>query len=394
MFRPREPKAPMRLRVAAGCRLWNPFCNMMLAGRVAAMSGRGIVPTRPITAAVFSGGLGLASYHGGVVEAFQEARRDFDWVAGSSAGAVTAALIAGSPPGDVPRRLRSFWNLPGRNPAIIDTPWAHLQAWGDVARSRLFGSPGHFHPRWPSMSGFKSLYDLDAMRRRLAGLIDFKCLNEGDLRLSIVATDLRTGDPVIFDNRTCKISLDHILASCGFLPEFAPVRIDGRDYVDGGLSLNAPFEPVLDSPEAIDLFVIDLFARDGPLPGSLEAAAERKTDLMFGNQTFLRLQPHLALRALRRQSVYDEQPDRVTCLSYRSGTAEPGPEKSFNFSYDGLARRWQEGLLDARHALVLRQNQQQPLLVVRRSPDSAGKDHGFDKDAVTAPEALRSPAVR
>jgi predicted acylesterase/phospholipase RssA len=37
------------------------------------------------------------------------------------------------------------------------------------------------------------------------------------------------------------------MASCGFLPEFAPLELDGRLLGDGGLSLNAPFDAILDN---------------------------------------------------------------------------------------------------------------------------------------------------
>jgi NTE family protein len=303
-----------------------------------------------VTAIVFSGGLGLASYHAGVFEEYQRRRLPLDWVAGSSAGAVTAALIAGNRPTEVLARLRAFWNMPPSGVApVYDHPFNHLNGWLSAAGSHLLGSSGHFRPRLPTSIGFPSLYDLDTMRRRLAQLIDFEYLNRGAVRLSVAATDVETGDPIIFDTVDGPIELDHLIASCGFLPEFAPVAVDGRIYVDGGLSLNAPFEPVLQTDASLNLFIVDLFARDGLPPASLEAAAERKIDLTFSNQTFLRLKPQLELRALKKAD--QRHSDEVFYLSYQSGPAEPGPEKSFNFSYDGLARRWREGTLDMAHAL-------------------------------------------
>ena len=43
--------------------------------------------------------------------------------------------------------------------------------------------------------------------------------------------------------------------------------------------------------------------------------------------------------------------DDVYLLSYRSGLTEPGPEKSFNFSKDAVAERWNAGFLDMQYAL-------------------------------------------
>jgi NTE family protein len=249
-------------------------------------------PSRTI-GMVFAGGLGLAAYHAGVYQGFAETELPLHWLTGSSAGAVTAALIAGNPRADRIGRLQSFWNIA---PATAQTPnfgkpnsGRHLFGWMGAFRSRLVGSPGHFHPRIPSLNpfAFKSLYDLTPMRERLLRLIDFGRLNSGEIRVCVVATDMQTGEPVTFDSQDEPIRIDHLMASCGFLPEFAPVEINDRLLGDGGLSLNAPFDPFLSSDLEKDLllYVVDLYARDGARPNSLEAAAERKNDLMFGNQT-------------------------------------------------------------------------------------------------------------
>jgi len=183
-------------------------------------------------------------------------------------------------------------------------------------------------------------------------MIDFGRLNSGDIRISIATTDVETGDPVVFDSKDVTIEMDHLLASCGFLPDFAPVEIGGRMLVDGGLSFNAPFDPIFESDIVDDLkvFVIDLYARDGDRPNSLESAAERKNDLLFGNQTFLRLKDKMRLRALRNKIAGAEKGDEIYLLSYRSGSFEPGPEKSFNFSKEAVADRWNAGLLDMQYA--------------------------------------------
>lgn len=307
------------------------------------------------TAIVFAGGLGLAAYHAGAYEALNRHGISPVWLAGSSAGAVTAALIAGNRAEDIMSQLRSFWNLGGAD-AVVDHPWEHLQGWVSAMSAHLFGSAGHFHPRMPSIDPmrFRSLYDLAPMRQRLQGLIDFGRLNSGDVRISIAATDVESGDPVVFDSKHEPIGIDHLMASCGFLSEFAPVDIGGRLLVDGGFSVNAPFDPILESDgEIFTLFVLDLFSRDGDRPRSMEAAAERKNDLMFGNQTFLRLKDKLEIRALRRElsGLPQEIADQVFLLSYRAGPQEPGPEKSFNFSTQGLATRWRSGRADMLQAL-------------------------------------------
>jgi NTE family protein len=303
----------------------------------------------------FAGGLGLAAYHAGAFQAFSERGMPLHWVAGSSAGAVTAALIAGNAQAQRIERLQAFWNFPPVED-VRPAPWRHLAGWMGAIATRLTGSPGHFHPRIPPATPFNfvSLYDLAPMQDRLARLVDFGRLNSGETRVSIATTDIETGDPVMFDSTETQIEMDHLLASCGFLPEFTPVEIGSRLLGDGGLSLNAPFDPVLASPldRDLHLFVLDLYARDGKRPNSLEAAAERKNDLLFGNQTFIRLTCCAELRRQRRQLAGKAEGagDQIVLLSYRPGLEEPGPEKSFELSPTAFAQRWNAGLADMRHA--------------------------------------------
>jgi NTE family protein len=299
---------------------------------------------------VFSGGLGLGAYHAGAYQAFP---LPLHWCCGSSVGAITAALIAGNPPEKRVGALRAYWE---RGHAALDgrgaDPLRHAFAWISALGTRLIGSEGHFHPRLTfDPLRFRSFYDLAPTRERLTKLIDFDRLNGGEVRLTIAATDLETGDAVLFDSPHDRVTLDHILASCGFLPEFEPLQIDGRWLGDGGLSINAPFDPVLAEPMPLHLYVVDLFPRDGKAPASLEAASERKSDLMMANQTYQRLGLALAARRLRWQLERQEGPDdAIHLLSYRPGAEEAGPEKTFDFSTSAIAQRWQAGVLDMQQA--------------------------------------------
>jgi NTE family protein len=344
------------------------------------LRSNGMESTRTTVAMVFGGGLGLAAYHAGAYQSYAQRSTLLHWVAGSSAGALTAALIAGNRSEDRVERLRAFWNYPPveRRPT---TPWRHLYGWMGAIRTRLVGSTGHFHPRVPPATpfAFQSLYDLAPMKQRLMALIDFGRLNNGEVRVCVAATDIETGEPVIFDSDNSRIEVDHLMASCGFLPEFAPVEIGGRLLGDGGLSLNVPFDPVLQSNIEGDLllYVIDLYARDGERPSSLEAAAERKNDLLFGNQTLVRLKYCAELRQLRRKSKPDEARDKIVVLSYRPGLEEPGPEKSFDLSSDALGQRWIAGVLDMEHAKHFARHDD--LVVVRRNKTEDVENVGNSK---------------
>jgi NTE family protein len=292
-----------------------------------------------------------------------------DWLAGSSVGAVNAALIAGSRPDDRIETLRRFWNGGDLWTAFMSAGgWSgelrHVQNWLSVLQTRIFGAAGHFRPRLSlnPMKRFKSLYDLTPMRNRLVTLVDFDRLNNDSVRVSVAATDVETGELVVFDTGAgTRIGMEHLLASCGFLPEFAPVEVDGRLLGDGGLYANAPVEIVLNTWTQGPIFVIDLFASGGTRPASLEAALERKNDLIFGNQT-LRF-----LNAYAKVVRPDLAP--IVYLSYRPSEHEAGPEKTFDLSRATMSDRWKAGMLDMEHALQrMTAGEELPALMTIRRP--------------------------
>jgi NTE family protein len=147
------------------------------------------------------------------------------------------------------------------------------------------------------------------------------------------------------------------MASCGFLPEFAPLEVDGRLLGDGGLSLNAPFDPMLvsDTQGGLLLHVVDLYARDGARPESLEAALERKNDLLFGNQTFIRLKYCLELQKLRRTLKGTQAAGARK--DYAIGRERKNQDrKSRSTSPQPLAQRWHSGFLDMEYSARMQSN--------------------------------------
>ena len=296
-------------------------------------------------AVVFAGGVGLGAYQGGAYEALSKSGHfNADWL-GSSVGAINAALIAGNPPARRVSALREFWSASNFPASFEIGPSLHIQSWMTVLSTRLFGAAGYFTPRLRlnPFDRFQSFYDLEPTRRRVEQLLDFDLLNRGDVRVSIATTDLESGELVTFDTAAGdKLKADHLLASCGFLPEFAPVEIGSRLLGDGGLYANAPVEIVLTEDAERTVFVIDLFASDGSRPTGLESSLERKNDLFFGNQTRRVLDAYCRQKQDRRTIFY---------LSHRASKHDAGPEKTFNYSRHSLRDRWAAGYLDMEAAL-------------------------------------------
>jgi len=342
-------------------------------------------------ALVFSGGIALGAYHAGAYAALHEADDSLHpkWLAGASIGAVIAAIIAGNPPERRVERLRRFWDAAAADVVPLasfglgqlgqEGPWRRAQGWASALQAHLLGRPGMFRPRlFPGAEGdAPGLYDLTPLRGRLEEVIDFGLLNGSKVpRLSVVATDVSTGERIVFDTqRGAHIGAEHLLASCALPPTFAPIEIDGRLLGDGGLSANAPVDLVLDetTPKKLVCLVLDLFAREGGRPRSMADMAARAMDLMFSSQSRLilesrrrehRLRAMVGRLAARLPPEQREDPEIAAVLSegrtstatvlhlaYRAPAGEPGVQKTFDFSRTALVERWEAGRRDMQAAL-------------------------------------------
>jgi NTE family protein len=348
---------------------------------------------------VFSGGIALGAYQAGAYAALHE-HEDLQpgHLAGSSVGAVNAAVIAGTPVDQRVTRLQQFWE---EQCVDLSTPadwfgfdrtadWRHAYNWMNVLRTRLFGRAHAFRPMFPELmlGASTTLYHLGPMRELIERYVDFDLLNSGEPRYTVVTTDLETGQEMIFDTaRGQRIGADHLVATCGFLPEFPGVEIDGRLLGDGGLVANAPVETVLtdlDTDTDQVCFLVDLFCPEGPRPANLEQAAARRLDLIFGNQTRRTLKGLQREYELRRtvSRLADRLPAqdgvkkkrgkassagkrkskkskrglpaiKVVQLSYRAPSYEAGPEKPFDFSLATISERWDAGYDDMTEAIGL-----------------------------------------
>ena len=238
-------------------------------------------------ALVLQGGGALGAYQGGVYQALAEANLHPDWVAGISIGAINSALIAGNPPEKRVERLREFWETVSNSPVGIPYfPWIKLEdefAHSIVNQLRsfailLFGTPGFFKARQPppfhylSMSpAAMSYYDTTPLKGTLKRLVDFDLINAGEIRFSVGAVNIRSGNFVHFDNTTHQIGPEHVMAS-GSLPSgFSATEVEGEFYWDGGLVSNTPLQWMLDSSPRQDTlaFQVDLWSARGELPRNL-----------------------------------------------------------------------------------------------------------------------------
>jgi NTE family protein len=334
---------------------------------------------------VLQGGGALGSYQAGAYQALCHHDFEPEWVAGISIGAINAAIIAGNPRETRVERLKEFWEM-------VSSPvsWSPVTK-SDRARSLFnetsaaliatFGVPGFFTPRlppapmWPPGSPQSlSYYDTTPLKKTLERLVDFDRINDCNVRLSIGAVGVTSGNFKYFDNFEFKklgkkIGPEHVMASGALPPGFPSVVIEGEHYWDGGIASNTPLDFVLDEQVDRDLliFQVDLFCSRGLLPESLLEAAEREKDIRFSSRTRMNTdknrQLHNARVAVRDligklpdylkndpsaellRKAAKENTVTVVHLIYRSKNYESS-SKDYDFSRVGMVEHWGAGERD------------------------------------------------
>ena len=236
------------------------------------------------TGLVLQGGGALGAFEcGALLRLYEDPAFNPDVIAGVSIGAINAASLVGAK-NDPLETLRLIWDR-----FTVQAPWfVPPQAQRFCA---LFGNPSFFsmRPDYLGSAFWTSFYTTGPLRRLLHETIDFDKLNDSPTTLVLSATNLRTGDVENFDNRTTRITAEHIIASGSLPPGFPMTEIGGEFYWDGGLFNNTPLSPVIERldprPEVEKhLYVINLFPNAGAVPRSMADVMDRMFELIFSNK--------------------------------------------------------------------------------------------------------------
>jgi NTE family protein len=152
------------------------------------------------------GGAARGFAHVGVIQVLEEAGFRPSLVTGTSAGSLVAALYAS---GKTPAQLQQV---------AESMEEAHFADW----TLPLFG---------------RGVLRGDALARYVGAQVGGRPIEQLPLPLGIVATDLQSGQGVLFQRGDTATA---VRASSAVPAVFEPVRIAGRDYVDGGLVSPVP----------------------------------------------------------------------------------------------------------------------------------------------------------
>ncbi len=348
-------------------------------------------PAFDCIALLLQGGGALGAYQAGVYEALAEAELSPDWVAGISIGSINAAIIAGNQPESRVARLRNFWEAVTSSPLGLNGDFGLISR-GDAVRefinrvsaatAAISGAPGFFQPRipnpWFQPAGTieaTSYYDTTPLKATLETLIDFDRINSehAEIRLSVGAADVRSGNLTYFDTTTHTIQPEHVMASGALPPGFPAVEIEGEHYWDGGLVSNTPLQWVAaNRPPDTLAFQVDLWNAQGQLPSTLAEVATRQKEIQYSSRTraFTDLfkyltKVHGCLANLLEQlpddlkqsedakflaSVARRRVHNIVHLIYRPSGYE-GDSKDYEFSRRSMEDHWRAGYHDAVHTL-------------------------------------------
>lgn len=197
---------------------------------------------------VLSGGGARGALQAGALRALYEAGYRPDLVAGTSIGAVNAAILA----------LHEV-----APPAAV----ALESAWREAAASNLAPS-GYLGLTLRVLLGRRNTQMQDAIRSFLIAHGITRDLTFGALPgapIRIVAADLRSGKTVIYGADPKAHVLEAVLASVAVPLWVAPLESDGRLLLDGGAVSNLPIEPAINAG-GTEIIALDL-SDPRPPPG-------------------------------------------------------------------------------------------------------------------------------
>ena len=164
-------------------------------------------PPRPLRIGLALGGGAARGFaHIGVIKALEARNVRVDLLAGTSAGSVIAALSA------------SGMNGIAINKLALTMDEASISDWAMPFRAR-------------------GILQGVALQNYLNRTLENRPIEKMARPLGIVATDLKTGQPILFQRGNTGIA---VRASCSVPSIFEPVKIGGHEYVDGGLVSPVP----------------------------------------------------------------------------------------------------------------------------------------------------------
>jgi NTE family protein len=274
-------------------------------------------PAAPI-ALVLSGGGAKGAYEAGVAAVFVERGLPIRLVAGSSAGALNAAMIAD---GRMDR---------------LDVLWRGLSRDRVYAlRTRVLFAG--LLPGWLTLFALDragSLFDPQPLRELIDASLDLDRIRASPVRLLVVTSDLARREPRLFDNRT--VTREALMAAAAVPGAFPAVDVGGALLVDGGLTGRAPVLEALAAAPGVERAVVVMsYAPDerGTPPTTMRRALEEAFEMGMIHQ--IRRDVELARLKFPGVELHLLQPSAPLAL------------RPLDFNQEGISRALERGRADA-----------------------------------------------
>ena len=213
------------------------FFTVMEAG-----AGQPVRPDRPKIGLVLSGGGARGVTHIGVIRVLEEMKVPIDYIAGTSMGAIIGGLYAsGISPDELEKIVTSIeWNEAFQDdPSPSELSFRRKQ---DAADFMIDFDLGYRDGKLQTPRGLIQGQNLNMILKTLL-LHTEQIRNFDDLNIPFraVAADIENGEAVILQHGEL---VKAIRASMSIPGVFAPMEIDGRILVDGGIANNIPIDVV------------------------------------------------------------------------------------------------------------------------------------------------------
>ena len=167
---------------------------------------------------VLSGGGSIGSIQVGMLHALYERGVGPDFIVASSAGALNGAFLAS-------------------RPATVTTAQELGRIWSELRSRDVFPIRFSVYGLLGIAGKRNHLVSSAGLRKLVQRWVEFRELESAPIPLHIIATDLLSGAEVVLSHGSTQAA---VLASSAIPGVFAPVEIDGRDFVDGGVTDNTP----------------------------------------------------------------------------------------------------------------------------------------------------------
>ena len=224
------------LGAAAGLVLW----GRPGTGDTTPAEDRELRDQRPRVGLVLSGGGARGAAHIGVLEVLERLRVPVDCVAGTSMGAIVGALYAsGMSAVEIQDTLENTDWLGTFDDQSAREDLSFRRKLDDelfLVKAKPGFRDGELQLPQGAIQGQKIQLVLKELFLPAAGVVRFDDLA---LPFRAIATDIVTGEPVVLAEGDLAEAVSASMAVPGI---FAPVRIDGRLLVDGGVSNNLPID--------------------------------------------------------------------------------------------------------------------------------------------------------